>query len=117
FFKTLDCAFEEIEMPKIITFLGSSIGNFDLQTAISLLRNVKDSMTEEDFFLVGFDMVKDEKILNRAYNDSFGLTRDFNLNLLERFNKECHCDFDLDHFEHIEFFNKEKSAMESYLIS
>lgn len=117
FFKTLDCAFEEIDMPKMITFLGSSIGNFDLKTATSLLKNVKDSMHKEDFFLVGFDMVKDEKILNRAYNDSSGLTRSFNLNLLERFNRECQCDFEIDSFEHMEFFNKEKSAMESYLVS
>lgn len=117
FFETLELAFKEIELPKIITFLGSSIGNFDLKKATVLMRNVSNSMTKEDYFLVGFDMVKDEKILYKAYNDAQGLTRDFNLNLLERFNRECGCDFNLNQFEHLEYFNSDRSAMESYLVS
>ncbi len=67
--------------------------------------------------LIGVDLDKDPEVLYRAYNDSEGVTAAFNLNLLERFNRELGADFDLDGFRHQAVYNTEASRIEMYLIS
>jgi uncharacterized SAM-dependent methyltransferase len=74
-------------------------------------------MNDKDFLLVGFDMIKDECLIEPAYNDKEGFTAQFNLNLLTRMNRELGCNFDLHEYEHYAFFNKEKDRIEMHLKS
>lgn len=103
--------------PKLIIFLGSSIGNFDLYDAKKFIKSVSESMIDEDYLLIGFDMVKSKNILHPAYNDKEGYTAKFNLNVLDRINKELGGNFDLNEFEHIAFFNEALSRIEMHLVS
>jgi uncharacterized SAM-dependent methyltransferase len=74
-------------------------------------------INDGDHVLIGFDQKKDIQILNRAYNDSAGITSKFNLNLLSRMNRELQANFELGQFEHYGFYNPIKGAMESHVIS
>lgn len=103
--------------PKLVLFLGSSIGNFDPEHAELFLAKIARNMRTGDKLLVGFDMVKDEGVLNAAYNDSAGVTAEFNLNLLRRINRELNADFDLKNFAHQAFFNPGQSRIEMHLVS
>lgn len=103
--------------PKMIIFLGSSIGNLTPDEAKKFVKFVSDNMSEEDSLLIGFDMVKDIEVLNKAYNDSMGVTTEFNLNLLVRINNELGGHFDLAEFEHQAFFNGQETRIEMHLVS
>lgn len=100
-----------------VLFLGSSIGNFNPSSMIDFLTHLKHALNEGDFVLIGFDLRKDIDILMRAYNDSSGITRDFNLNLLQRINRELYANFDINKFRHYATYNVYTGAMESYLVS
>lgn len=102
---------------KLVLFLGSSIGNFELIEARSLLRSVREKIHTNDFLLVGFDLQKDESVLNAAYNDNAGITAKFNLNLLARINRELGGNFELGKFEHCAFYSSELNRMEMHLVS
>jgi dimethylhistidine N-methyltransferase len=108
---------DDISYTKLVLFLGSSIGNFELIEARSLLRSVRQRLNASDFLLVGFDLQKDESVLNAAYNDKAGITAKFNLNLLARINRELGGNFELEKFEHYAFYNHEQNRMEMHLIS
>lgn len=101
----------------IVLFLGSSIGNFDLIGAEHFLISLHDQLKKGDLLLIGFDLKKSISILLKAYDDSEGLTRSFNLNLLKRINHELGGEFDLNTFYHHATYNVYTGAMESYLIS
>jgi len=103
--------------PKLFIFLGSSIGNFRPEERQSFFRIMQDSMSNSDFFLVGFDMIKDVQILENAYDDSQNITAEFNQNLLNRINNEFDADFDLEKFSHLSLFNNEESRIEMHLVS
>ncbi len=105
------------DLAKLIIWLGSSIGNFCKEEAILFLKNIVKTLSTNDFFLIGFDLYKDKKILEQAYNDSRGVTAEFNLNLLSRINRELGGEFDLNNFKHQAVYNEEKSRIEMYLIS
>lgn len=107
----------DISGEKVILFLGSSIGNFEIKEADSLLKSLVNTINKGDLLLVGFDLHKSEKILNRAYNDSAGSTARFNLNILARINKELGGEFDLTLFKHHAFYNREKRRIEMHLVS
>ena len=102
---------------KVILFLGSSIGNFELHEAHNFLRKLYDEIQSGDVVLVGFDLKKNPHQILKAYNDSEGITRDFNLNLLDRINKELGADFDVAKFEHFPIYNPLTGACRSFLIS
>ncbi len=102
---------------KLVLFLGSSIGNFELKEARSLLRSIRQKLHTNDFLLVGFDLQKDESVLNAAYNDKAGITAKFNLNLLARINRELGGNFELGKFEHCAFYNREQHRIEMHLVS
>ena len=112
--RQLDMQFDQ---PKLILWLGSSIGNFDQREAIAFLIKIAKTLSPKDFLLIGFDLVKDKKILEQAYNDSQGVTAEFNLNLLSRINRELGGNFNLDRFRHRAIYNDKKSRIEMYLIS
>ena len=102
---------------RLYLFLGSTIGNFNNKIAINFLNNIANLMNKEDSFLLGVDKVKDEKIINSAYNDSKGITKKFNKNILNVINKEYKLNFDEKNFLHNAKFNIEKSQIEMYLES
>ena len=97
-------------------YLGSSLGNFDRQGALSFLRMAAGHLTG-GAMLVGIDLVKDPAILHAAYNDAAGVTAAFNLNLLARANRELGMDFDLDHFVHHACYHPPTQRIEMHLIS
>jgi dimethylhistidine N-methyltransferase len=105
--------------PKLnmVLFLGSNIGNFHRSEARTFLRTLWNTLFDGDFVLIGFDLKKSIPIMTLAYNDRQGVTRDFNLNLLHRINKELGGSFDLDKFEFYSTYDVFTGAMESYLVS
>jgi dimethylhistidine N-methyltransferase len=101
----------------LVLFLGSNIGNFDKSMAMRFLRHLWYSLNDGDLILIGFDLKKDLDILYNAYNDSEGVTKEFNFNVLDRVNRNLGADFDRSHFQHQGLYNVVTGAMESYLIS
>jgi L-histidine Nalpha-methyltransferase len=102
---------------KLILFLGSSIGNFEPDKAINFLRILKNTMDKQDNLLIGFDLQKNTKTIEAAYNDRAGITAKFNLNLLSRINRELGGDFDIRDFEHLAFYNENKARIEMHLLA
>ncbi len=103
--------------PKLIIFLGSSIGNFDFLQSVKFVSYIRSKMNKGDSLLIGFDMRKDANVLNAAYDDKAGITAAFNLNLLTRINNELGGNFDLSKFAHKAFFNDDCSRIEMHLVS
>ena len=103
--------------PKLVLFIGSNIGNFDPDEAVRFLADVRAVMHARDRLLVGFDMVKDPRVLHAAYDDPIGLTRAFNLNLLARINRELGGGFGLAAFRHEARWDEAEHRMESRLVS
>ncbi len=108
---------QQSQNTKLVLFLGSSIGNFNPCDTALFLESIYSRLTVNSYLMIGFDLVKDHRILNQAYNDSASLTKEFNLNLLRRINTELGGHFDLAQFDHYGVFNPELSAMESFIIS
>lgn len=98
-------------------FPGSTIGNFDHPSAVQFLRNVAEMTGKEGALLIGVDLKKDEDILVRAYDDQGGVTAAFNLNIIERINRELNGDFDPRAFRHLALYNDEKGRIEMHLVS
>lgn len=103
------------ERPIMYCFLGSTIGNLSDHEGVSFLRAISGSMRPADSLLIGFDMVKPRKIVEAAYNDSQGITSEFNKNALNVINGALGADFDPSYFEHLAFFNEEHSRVEMHL--
>ena len=102
---------------KIVYFPGSTIGNFDPDAARQFLQRVANHCRRGGGLLIGVDLQKDRHVLERAYNDSAGVTAQFNLNLLARANRELGADFDLEQWQHYAVYNSTESRIEIYLIS
>ena len=98
-------------------FPGSTIGNFTRDDAKDFLSGCAKTLGEGGGLLIGVDLKKDKKVLNAAYNDSDGITEAFNLNLLERINRELAGTFDLGCFAHLAFYNEDEGRMEMHLES
>jgi dimethylhistidine N-methyltransferase len=98
-------------------FPGSTIGNFPRPMAAELLRATRREVGSGGAMLVGADLKKDPVILERAYNDSAGVTAQFNLNLLVRLNRELGADFEVAAFRHQAVWDEERSRIEMRLIS
>jgi len=96
-------------------FLGSSIGNFEPDQVIYFFRNCSNAMKSGDHLILGADAPKDAKILERAYNDSRGITAEFNLNLLRRINREMDANIDISNFSHRAIYNHEMKRIEMHL--
>jgi L-histidine N-alpha-methyltransferase len=101
----------------MVIFLGSNIGNFDKAHSRAFLHNLWNSLNDGDFAVIGFDLKKDIDVMLKAYNDSEGVTADFNLNLLRRINRELGGNFDLNKFQFHSSYDVFTGAMESYLVS
>ncbi|WP_027880638.1 L-histidine N(alpha)-methyltransferase [Mesoflavibacter zeaxanthinifaciens] len=103
--------------PKVILFLGSNIGNMDDVIAQQFIYNLSANLQKNDMLLLGVDLIKSEDIVLPAYNDSKGITAQFNLNILERINNELEANFNLDNFEHLPKYDAVKGIAESYILS
>ena len=103
--------------PRVIALLGGTIGNFEPAQRASFLARVANLLGDEDHFLLGTDLVKDRTTLEAAYNDSAGVTSEFNKNVLAVLNERLGCDFDLDAFEHVAFWDEENLWMDIRLRS
>jgi len=101
----------------VVFFLGSSIGNLDPAGAASMLRQVRSVLSSGDSLFLGADLQKPKEVVERAYNDSLGVTAAFNLNLLARINRELGGHFDLSRFAHLAFLNQQHSRIEMHLVS
>jgi L-histidine Nalpha-methyltransferase len=101
--------------PRLVLFLGSSIGNLEHAEATALLRELRRALRPGDHLLVGFDLVKPLPLLLAAYDDPQGVTRAFNLNLLQRMNRELGTTLEVDAFRHHATWDPERPAMESWL--
>jgi dimethylhistidine N-methyltransferase len=102
---------------RLVLYIGSSIGNFEPDEALRLLRQVRAGVNPGDGLLLGVDLAKDEPTLLAAYNDAQGVTAAFNLNLLTRLNRELGAEFDLKAFAHRAIWNAAESRIEMHLVS
>jgi dimethylhistidine N-methyltransferase len=101
---------------RVAYFPGSTIGNFDREPATRFLHQIA-RVCQGGGLLIGVDLKKDFNILHRAYNDSQGLTAQFNKHLLVRMNQELDADFQLSQFGHYAFYNPGQSRIEMHLVS
>jgi L-histidine N-alpha-methyltransferase len=102
---------------KLILWLGSNVGNLDRSEAAHFLQEVRSTMKPGDFLQIGIDLRKDRAVLERAYDDSQGVTADFNLNLLDRLNRELGGHFDRAAFQHRAIYHEGLGRIEMYLVS
>jgi dimethylhistidine N-methyltransferase len=102
---------------RVVFFPGSTIGNFTPAQAAAFLRTTARQVGPGGSMLIGVDLKKDERILRAAYNDSEQVTAAFNLNLLERINRELNGDFEVSNFEHRAHYNAQAGRVEMHLVS
>jgi dimethylhistidine N-methyltransferase len=100
---------------RMLFFLGSSLGNFNLEGCDSFLDRVSRTLQPGDYFLLGVDLQKPKDILEPAYNDSQKVTADFNLNVLSHLNWRFQGNFDISLFRHQAIYNEVDNQMEMYL--
>jgi len=112
-----DAAAERDGSPMLVLLLGSNIGNFDAPAADGFLHAIRSALAPGDALLLGADLVKPERLLQRAYDDPLGVTAAFNRNLLVRINNELDGTFDLDAFAHVAVWNAEEQRVEMHLES
>lgn len=117
YFDGINTLVKQTKRKNFVLFLGSSIGNFNHAEAERFLRHLWYTLNPGDYVLIGFDLKKDLNILHAAYNDSKGVTKEFNLNMLTRLNETLDADFDRDSFIHHGIYDVQLGAMESFLIS
>jgi L-histidine N-alpha-methyltransferase len=91
--------------PRVVAFLGGTIGNFTPGSRRRFLRSLGALLGPEGFLLLGTDLVKDVDVLEAAYDDSAGVTAEFNRNMLHVLNRELGADFDPARFDHVAFFD------------
>jgi L-histidine N-alpha-methyltransferase len=103
------------EGPRIVAFLGGTIGNFPPGSRRRFLRQIARLLGPEDFLLMGTDLVKDPRILEAAYDDSEGVTAEFNRNVLRVLNRELDADFDPEDFDHVALFDPHHEWIEMRL--
>jgi L-histidine Nalpha-methyltransferase len=101
--------------PRIVALLGGTIGNFPPGTRRGLLRKIAGVLGDGDRLLLGTDLVKEPGVIEAAYDDSEGITAEFNRNVLHVINRELGADFPLENFEHIAFFDRRHEWIEMRL--
>ena len=109
--------FRPSDVPLMLLFLGSSIGNLGPPERASFLSSLQSALRPGDYCLVGFDLVKPTADLLRAYDDPTGVTAAFNRNVLSRVNRELSADFDLGSFDHLARYNERQRRVEMHLVA
>lgn len=116
YFEVLDQLFSS-DKPKVILFIGSNLGNMDDETATNFVSKIATHLKSGEKLLLGLDLIKSRDIVLPAYNDAAGITRDFNLNLLTRINRELGADFNFQNFEHEPAYFEKEGIAKSFLKS
>lgn len=117
YFHMLDDLSRDYPNRKVVMFLGSNLGNLNYNQSITFLDQLNRSMGEDDLLFIGLDLKKDPEVIRKAYNDTHGHTREFNLNLLRRMNRELGANFNPDNFTHEPCYDPGTGAAKSYLVS
>ncbi|MBB1091114.1 L-histidine N(alpha)-methyltransferase [Rhodopseudomonas palustris] len=105
------------ELPKVGFFPGSTLGNFEPQEAARFLASARGILGQGAQLIIGVDLEKDERLLVPAYDDSAGVTAKFNLNVLERINRELGGDLEVPSFRHRAIYNRDQHRIEMHLVS
>ncbi|MGE0931549.1 L-histidine N(alpha)-methyltransferase [Peijinzhouia sedimentorum] len=108
---------EHNENRKFVLFMGANIGNFKLVDAQLFINQISMQLNQGDYLMVGFDLKKLPRIIQKAYDDPHGITSRFNLNLLQRLNNELDANFNINQFEHYSYYDITSGASKSYLVS
>jgi L-histidine N-alpha-methyltransferase len=106
-----------LQQPALFLFLGSNIGNYQDQEANDLLEQFNSHMKSGDKLLIGFDLQKNPATIRNAYDDSQGITKAFNMNLLQRINRELGGNFKKEFFDFYSHYNPVNGEVRSYLVS
>ena len=101
--------------PRLVAFLGGTLGNFTPGSRRRFLRGLRNVLGPDGHLLLGTDLVKDPRVIEAAYDDSAGVTAQFNLNVLHVLNRELDANFDVDAFEHVAFFDRQREWIEMRL--
>ncbi|MCW3026699.1 MAG: egtD [Solirubrobacterales bacterium] len=101
--------------PRIVAFLGGTIGNFPPGSRRRFLRKIARLLGPDDYLLMGTDLVKDPRVLEAAYDDAEGVTAEFNRNVLRVLNRELQADFDPGDFDHVALFDPQHEWIEMRL--
>ncbi|ABD08401.1 conserved hypothetical protein [Rhodopseudomonas palustris HaA2] len=105
------------DLPKVGFFPGSTLGNFEPQDAARFLNSARDILGDGARLIIGVDLEKDERLVVPAYDDAAGVTAKFNLNVLQRINRELGGDVDLSAFTHRAIYNRDLHRIEMHLVS
>lgn len=117
YFSMLSNANEISNNKKLVLFLGANIGNFKFNEMPQFCSRLRKELSEGDLVLIGFDLKKHPRKIRNAYDDAQGFTRQFNLNLLTRINRELNANFDINNFDHYASYDPDNGACKSYLVS
>jgi len=104
-------------IPNLFLFLGGNIGNYNKEEAFSLLNKFAAGMKKGDKLLLGIDLQKSPRVIQKAYDDPHGITKSFNINLLQRINRKLGANIALDQFDFYSHYNPENGEVKSYLYS
>ncbi len=111
----LPCVPKRDGVPRLVALLGGTIGNLAATPRRTLLRGIASLLGYGDHLLLGTDLVKDAAVIEAAYDDSLGVTAEFNRNVLHVINRELDGQFDVDAFEHVAFFDHDQEWIEMRL--
>ena len=117
FTKRVELPGEVADLPKLGFFPGSTIGNMVPRTAVDLLRSMRETLGTEALLLIGMDLIKPRRVLEAAYDDADGVTAAFNLNLLERINRELGGTIPVDAFHHEARWSDTFARIEMHLVA
>ena len=117
YFHALDVLEEESSKRKVVMFLGANIGNYTRDEALDLIWQIENRLQTGDMLFIGFDLKKNPKVILDAYDDAKGITKQFNLNLLERMNRELGANFDIAAFDHYAIYEPVSGEARSYIVS
>jgi L-histidine N-alpha-methyltransferase len=117
YFEALEILKGKTDKQKLVLFLGSNIGNMTLEEMQVFLKQINQNLNKGEYVLIGFDLVKAPETILAAYNDKAGVTKEFNLNLLRRMNRELGANFDLNKWKHAPIFDEKQQAALSFLES
>ncbi|RYE16876.1 MAG: L-histidine N(alpha)-methyltransferase [Sphingobacteriaceae bacterium] len=117
YFEMLKEARQLSDRPKVVLFMGSNIGNMPVKEASAFCAALRQELSPGDLLIIGFDLKKNPKTILAAYNDAAGITKNFNLNLLTRINRELDANFDVNNFDHYPVYDPQTGACKSFLVS
>lgn len=117
YFDMLDAISQSSSNKKLVLFLGANIGNYSPAAAAHFCTRMREYLGTGDKVLIGVDLKKHPQVILDAYNDRQGHTRAFNLNLLERMNRELNANFKIEQFDHYQMYDPGSGACKSYLVS